>query len=194
MTSRLLALVAMFIGSIGVVDAARRVTIPEGTVLRVRLDTTVASDTSRVEDEVHGRLVNPIVINDRTIVPAGSRVAGTVVNADRSDRVKGRAALALRFNELTLNGDSERHRIRTSTWSRRAEATKGEDAVKIAAPAVGGAVIGALAGGKKGAAIGGAVGGGAGTAVVLSTRGKEVRLGRGSVLIVRLTSPLTIGS
>ncbi len=101
MTSRMLALVVMFIGSTGVVDAARRVTIPEGTALRVRLDTTVASNTSRVEDQVYGRLVNPIVINGRTVVPAGSRVVGTVVNADRSDRVKGRASLALRFNELT---------------------------------------------------------------------------------------------
>jgi hypothetical protein len=192
MTTRLLASVVVFISSIGVVDAARRVTIPEGTALRVRLDTTVASNTSRIEDQVYGRLVNPIVINGRTVVPAGSKVVGTVVNADRSNRVKGRASLALRFNELTLAGDNETYRIRTRTWSRTAEATKGEDATKIAVPAVGGAVIGALAGGKKGAAIGGAVGGGAGTALVLSTRGQEVRLGRGSVLLVRLSSPLSL--
>jgi hypothetical protein len=192
MTARLFAAVVVFISSIGVLDAARRVTIPEGTALRVRLDTTVASNTSRVEDRVYGRLVSPIVIDGRTVVPAGSTLVGTVVNADRSDRVKGRASLALRFNELALAGDNETYRIRTRTWSRTAEATKGEDAAKIAVPAVGGAVIGALAGGKKGAAIGGAVGGGAGTAVVLSTRGKEVRLGRGSVLLVRLSSPLTI--
>ena len=191
-TARLFAAVVVFISSIGALDAARRVTIPEGTALRVRLDTTVASNTSRVEDRVYGRLVNPIVIDGRTVVPAGSQVVGTVVNADRSDRVKGRASLALRFSELTLAGDNDRYRIRTTTWSRRAEATKGEDAVKIAAPAAGGAVIGALTGGKKGAAIGGAIGGGAGTAVVLSTRGKEVRLGRGSVLVVRLSSPLTV--
>ena len=192
MTTRLIASVVAFICSIGVVDAARRVTLPEGTALRVRLDTTVASNTSRVEDQVHGRLVNPIVIDGRTIVPAGSKVVGTVVNAERSHRVKGRASLALRFYELTVAGDNETYRIRTNTWSRRAEATKGEDAMKIAAPAAGGAVIGALTGGKKGAAIGSAVGGGAGTAVVLSTRGKEVRLGRGSVLLVRLSSPLTL--
>ena len=36
-------------------------------------------------------------------------------------------------------------------------------------------------------------GGGAGTAVVLSTRGKDVRIGRGTTLAVRLTSPLTVG-
>jgi hypothetical protein len=193
MTTRLLALVVVFISSIGVVDAARTVTIPEGTAMRVRLDTTVASNTSRVEDQVVGHLVNPIVINGRTVVPAGSRVVGSVVGAKQSARVKGRASLALRFYELTPAGDNDRYRIKTTTWSRVAPATKSSDAKKIALPAVGGAVVGAFAGGKKGAAIGAAVGGGAGTGVVLATRGKEVRLGRGSVLLVRLSSPLTLG-
>ena len=59
-------------------------------------------------------------------------------------------------------------------------ATKQKDALEIGAPAAGGAIIGALIGGKKGALIGTAVGGGAGTAVVLSTRGKEVHLPRGT--------------
>ena len=52
--------------------------------------------------------------------------------------------------------------------------------------------MGALTGGGKGAAIGAAVGGGAGTAVVLSTRGKDVRLGEGALIVVRLTEPLVI--
>lgn len=55
MTTRLLASVVVFISSIDVVDAARTVTIPEGTALRVRLETTVASNTSRVEDLLAGR-------------------------------------------------------------------------------------------------------------------------------------------
>jgi hypothetical protein len=46
--------------------------------------------------------------------------------------------------------------------------------------------------GKKGAGLGAAIGGGAGTAAVLTTRGKDVRVGRGAVLSVRLNSPLTI--
>ena len=40
--------------------------------------------------------------------------------------------------------------------------------------------------------IGTAVGGGAGTGVVLSTRGKEVHLGKGAALTLRLAAPLTI--
>jgi len=49
-----------------------------------------------------------------------------------------------------------------------------------------------LIGGKKGAAIGTAAGGGAGTAVVLSTRGKEVHLGKGAAMTLRLAEPVTV--
>jgi hypothetical protein len=47
-------------------------------------------------------------------------------------------------------------------------------------------------GGKKGAGVGALAGGGAGTAVVLATRDKEVRVGRGTTLAVRLSAPLTV--
>ncbi len=43
-----------------------------------------------------------------------------------------------------------------------------------------------------GAAKGAAIGGGAGTAVVLSTRGNDVRMGAGTPLSVKVTAPLTI--
>src|SRR5512147_1363667 len=110
MTMRVFAAVVVFISSMGVADAARRVTIPEGTVLHVRLDTTVASNTSHVEDQVYGRLVNAIVINRRTVVPAGSQVVGSVVGARPSAKVKGRASLALRFYELRRAGDDQTYR------------------------------------------------------------------------------------
>ncbi len=109
-----------------------------------------------------------------------------VTDATRSAKVKGRAHVAVRFDSLTPSGDDERYEIRTAAVGRTAAATKKEDAVKIGAPAAGGAIIGAIVGGKKGALIGTAVGGGAGTAVVLSTRGKEVQLPKGA--------PLTLGS
>ena len=60
------------------------------------------------------------------------------------------------------------------------------------APAAAGAVIGRVAGGKDAARKGAVIGGAAGTGYVLSTRGKEVRLGKGANLSVRLTAPLTV--
>jgi hypothetical protein len=89
-------------------------------------------------------------------------------------------------------GVDQRYRIQTAAVGRTAPSTKKKDALEIAAPAAGGALVGALVGGTKGALIGTAVGGGAGTAVVLSTRGKEIHLGRGAALTLRLTEPVTI--
>ena len=115
-----------------------------------------------------------------------------MTDATRSARVKGRAHVALRFDSVTPRGADERYAIRTAVIGRTAAGTQKKDALEIAAPAAGGAVIGALVGGKKGALIGTAVGGGAGTGVVLSTRGKEVRLGKGAVLTMKLAAPVTV--
>lgn len=170
----------------------REITIPAGTALPVVLDSSVGSDTSRVEEPVQAHLARAVAVHGETVLPQGSRVSGIVTDATRSGKVKGRAHVAVRFDTLTPRGDDERYRIRTSTVGRTAPATKKKDAVKIGVPAAGGAIIGAIVGGKKGALIGTAAGGGAGTAVVLSTRGKEVHMPKGAVFTVRLAQPLTI--
>ena len=170
----------------------REVTIPAGTVLPLRLEDAVASDTSRVEEPVHATITRPILVRGEAVIPAGSEVHGTVTEAKQSGRVKGLAEIHVRFDGLILKGDRERYPIRTGLLTRRARATKGKDAAKIGLPALGGAVIGGLLGGKKGALVGGTVGAGGGTAVVLSTRGEEVRLPRGTTISVTLLEPVTV--
>jgi hypothetical protein len=181
-------------GSVGPAENAgdREVIVPAGTVLRVELATPVASDASRVEDPVRATLRRTVTIAGVRALPAGTALAGHVTAADQSARVKGRARIAFRFTALDPPGDPERLTIRTATISRLAPATKRRDAAKIGGGAAGGAIIGGILGGGDGAAKGAAIGGAAGTGVVLSTRGREVRLGRGALLSVRLTAPLTV--
>lgn len=170
----------------------REITIPTGTRLTIVLDTPVGSDTSRVEERVAAHLAAPVVVGGETVIAADSRVTGIVTDAKRSGKIKGRAHVALRFDSLAPRGNDERYAIRTAAIGRTAAATKEKDALEIGAPAAGGALIGALVGGKQGALIGGAVGGGAGTAVVLSTRGKEVHIPKGTALTLKLTEPVTV--
>ena len=172
--------------------AVRDITLPAGTRLQVVLDTSVGSDTSRVEEAVHAHLSRPVVLRGVTVLPAGSRVSGVVTSATRSGKVKGLAHVAMRFDTVTPRGESERYQIRTLPVGRTAPATKKKDALEVGASAAGGAIIGALVGGEKGALIGGAAGGGAGTAVVLSTRGKEVHVPKGAALTLKLSAPLTV--
>ena len=172
--------------------AYREVTVPAGTLLPVDLNSTVGSDTSKVEDPVRATLRRAITIDGVQALPAGTAVTGHVTEATRAARVKGRGRIAFRFNRIDLPGDGQRMAISTGTITRVAPATKKQDAAKIGAGAAGGAIVGGLLGGGDGAAKGAVIGGGAGTAVVLSTRGKDVRLGEGANISVRLTAPLTV--
>ena len=166
--------------------------VAAGTPLEITLDTPVASDTSQVEDTVRGKVAKAVVVSGMTVIPAGAPVKGTVVAVERSGKVKGRASLALRFNEVTVARTP--YRIQTTRIVREAEATKGEDAKKIGIGAGVGTAIGAIAGGKKGAAIGAGIGAGAGTGAVMATRGEEVRIGAGATLRTKIDEGVRINA
>src|SRR6185436_11453493 len=117
------------------------VTLPAGTTLRLELKSSVASDTSKVEDTVRAALRQAVSVDGNAVLPTGTEVVGTVTSVERSGRVKGRASVGYRFNSLNYGG--ERYDIRTNTLSHQAEATKGEDATKIGIGAGAGAAIGA---------------------------------------------------
>ena len=174
------------------VPVVRHITIPAGTVLRLRVDRGFGSDISRVEDRVPATLSRAVVIGGQTVLPVGSTATGYVSEATRPGKVKGRGRVAVRFNRIAPPSESDSYRMDTRSWVAVAPASKKKDALTIALPAAGGAAIGALVDGKKGAGIGSLIGGGAGTAAVLSTRGKEVRVGNGAILSVRLAAPLTV--
>lgn len=172
------------------VPAHREVVIPAGTVLKVRLATDLASDASQVEDTVRATLTAPVSVSGDVAIPDGATLRGSVVSVQQSGKVKGRASLAFRFEQLAV-GD-EQYDVRTERISRLARATKRQDATKVGVGAGAGALIGAIAGGGKGAAIGSAVGAGAGGGVVMATRGEEVRLPAGTAITTTLTAPVTV--
>jgi hypothetical protein len=165
----------------------REYTVPAGTVLNVRLETTVASNANRVGDPVQATLIEPVVVDDRDVVPVGALVKGVVSEVAASGKVKGRAHLGLRFTTIAAHtrGEEDEYAI-AAHFARTAESTKGEDVKKVGVGTAAGAIIGGVIGGGKGAAAGAAVGAGGGTAVVLSTAGDEVRLDHGTPLSIRL--------
>jgi hypothetical protein len=164
--------------------------VPAGTELHLELTTAVASDASAVEDLVRARVTRAVIVDGRTVIPAGAQAVGTVTEVAQAGRVKGRARIAFRFDSLRFNNES--HSIQTDTVAREAEATRGEDATKVGVGAGVGAAIGGILGGGKGAAKGAAIGGAAGTGAVLATRGREVRLGAGDEVDARLSAPLPV--
>jgi L-aminopeptidase/D-esterase-like protein len=165
----------------------REVTVPAGTPLSVELVSRVASNTSKVEDAVSGTLSKPVVVSEATAIPAGATISGTVVEAQESGRIKGRASLALQFNRIVVR--DETHQIRTSRVRVEAAQDKKQDVRRGGIGAGVGAVVGGIAGGGSGAAIGAAVGG---TSAVLGTKGNEIELAAGTTVNMTLEEPMTV--
>jgi len=136
-------------------------------------------------------LAKPVLVEGREALPRGSAVSGHVSHAERSDKVKGRATLALEFDSLTIPS-GEKYLLDAEPVRFEARSTKKDDAVKIGGAGGVGALIGGIVGGKKGAAIGAGVGAGAGTGAVLATRGEEVVLAEGARLDTALVSEITV--
>jgi len=168
----------------------REVTIPAGTALPLEMTSTISSSSAEVEAPVSAKLRNAITINGDTAIPAGAVLRGNVTDVERAGRVKGRAHLSFAFNEVNMSGNRED--LKTNPLTFEAEATKGEDATKVGAGAVGGAILGGILGGKKGAAKGAVGGAAAGTGVVLATRGEEVSVTEGTNVTATLAQPMTI--
>jgi len=163
------------------------VSIPAETIMMITLTTPLASNTSKVEDQVKGTLTKPLVVSGTTVVPAGAEVFGAVTDVKQSGRVKGKASITFRFNRLSARNES--HRIQTAPIAIEAGSSTKSDAKKGAVGAGAGAIVGGIAGGGGGAAIGGIVGG-AGT--VLATKGKEVELPAGTMVSTRFLESLKV--
>ena len=165
----------------------RDVTIPAGTKLSVTVLSTLASNTSKIEDPVRGSLAEAVVVSGQTVLPKGTELSGSVTDVKQSGRVKGKAALAFHFDRLSAR--KETHRIQTAPVTIEAEGSTKKDVKKGGIGAGVGAIVGGIAGGGSGAAIG-AVVGGAGT--VLATKGDEVQVASGTLVPVLVQEGLTV--
>jgi outer membrane biosynthesis protein TonB len=167
------------------------VTITQDSVIGIRLETPVSSETAKVEDRVQARVTRDVMVDGRTAIPTGARLDGVVSEVDAGGKFKGRARVGIKFTQVVL-GDNHRIQIQTETIYRNGESPSPEATAKIGASAVVGAIIGSVIGGKKGAAIGAGAGAAGGTAIVAKGGRNEAVIPVGALLTVRLTSPVKV--
>ena len=167
------------------------VTVPASSVVGLRVDTSISSETARVEDRIEARVMRDVMSDGRVAIPAGTRVLGDVVLVDRGGKIKDKARLGVRFHTLVL-GSGLQVPFRTDAIYREGTSPGGESARKIGGAAVGGAILGAIIGGGKGAAIGGAAGAAGGSAVVMAGDRNAATLPAGSTVTVKLSAPVAV--
>jgi hypothetical protein len=164
--------------------------IPAGTVLTVTLDQTLNSKTASNGDSFAASLAEPVTVNGTVAVPAGTKVTGTIVQAQSAGRFNGHALLQLTLDSIRVNGAP--YAIQTSEFEDVGKGRGKRTAIGAGGGAAFGAIVGALAGGGKGAAIGALAGGGAGTAGAAFTGKKDIVLPAETRLHFKLAQPASI--
>src|SRR5262245_59356031 len=160
--------------------------IPAGTEFDVRLQKTLSSKTAEVEDRFEAAtLVDLRDDEGRVLVPSGSVMRGTITDVTKATRIERKGKLRVTFDRIIIKGRSY-PMAASVTQALESEGIGGEKE-KIGIGAGAGAVIGAILGGVKGAVAGILIGGGG---VIAATEGTDVDLPAGTILRVRLDSPL----
>ena len=82
--------------------------IPAGSVLHMKLTTTLTSKTNKSGDPFTGQVTQPIVVDGKEVVPKFSEVQGHVAFVKPSKRVKGKAQMRLVIDKVvTPDEDKE---------------------------------------------------------------------------------------
>jgi len=168
------------------------VTIPSGSMLRVRINQGLDSKHTQPGTAFEAVVLNDVVADGYVAIPRGASVQGTVVDAERAGALKGRGELALQLNGVTLAGWN--YPLTSGVWSN----VGGDKTARTVNSALGlgvvGAIIGGVAGGGAGAAVGAGVGGAAGVGASAASGGGQAYIPSEAILIFHLTQPAAVAT
>jgi hypothetical protein len=178
--------------------------LPPGTAVKMKLETTLATFSSKAGDPFSARVTEPVVMDGKTVIPIGTTVEGRVTKSSEPRRVAGKPTIAIFPENIVLpNGDkfmlnatlvdtNAGHGTDVNTEGQfKGDGHDGKDLTEIGMGTGGGMLIGGLAGGGKGLLIGGAIGA---TVTVTHWLGKHrsAMLPAGTELVMELSRPMTM--
>jgi hypothetical protein len=176
------------------IAAAQPLIIPQDVALRIRLDDTLTSVDSQVND--------PFSATVMTEGPyQGARVYGHISSIDMSGRSQGRTEMVLQFDRLIMfDGRTARiHAEITQLYHAPSHETLGVEGAILSAGkgrsaligagfgAGAGALMGAIFGGGKGAGIGSILGGAAGVGTTAFRGSQKITLPSGLQMTIQIT-------
>ena len=181
-------------------------TLPTGTALKMKLETTLATFSSQAGDPFQARVTEAVVIDGKTVVPVGTTVQGRVTKSSEPRRIAGKPTIAL-FPEALVMPNGDRFILNaTLVDTNRGRGTDvntegqfkgaghdGKDLIEIGMGTGGGMLIGGLAGGGQGLLIGGAIGAGA-TITHWLSKHRSATLPAGTELVMEISRPLVMNA
>lgn len=180
-----------------------RGSVPAGTALMVRLQTTLATFSNRPGDPFRGSITQPVSVNGQTVIPVGAIVEGRVTKVSEPRRISGKPTIGI-LPEAVIMPTGERYYLDATLTDTNLKGTdvnsegqfKGSthdrhDTLEQGGGTAGGMLIGGLAGGPVGVLVGGAIGAGATTGHWLAKH-RSATLPAGTELTLELNRPLTM--
>ena len=177
--------------------------VPAGTALMVRLETTLATFSNHVGDPFRGSLTQPVVVDGKTLLPAGAVVEGRVIKLNEPRRISGKPTIGI-LPEAVILPSGERYYLDATLTDTNIPGSdvnnegqfKGSghdrrDTLEEGGGTAGGMLIGGLVGGPVGILVGGAIGASSTTGHWLSKH-RSATLPAGTQLTLELNRPLAM--
>jgi hypothetical protein len=184
--------------------AQNNVTVPVGTALKVKLQNTLSTFSSKQGDPFSGKVMEAVVLGGKTVIPAGATVQGRVTKVSEPRRIAGKPTIGL-FPETLVLPTGEHFMLNApvidtnlghGTDVNEESQFKGDgrdrrDNIELGAGTGGGMLVGGLIGGGPGVLIGGAIGAGA-TVTHWLVKHRSATLPSGTELTLELSRPLEL--
>jgi hypothetical protein len=184
--------------------AQNNVSVPAGTGLKVKLETTLTTFSNKVGDPFSGRVMEPVVLGGKTVIPAGATVQGRVTKVSEPRRIAGKPTIGL-FPEALILPNGEHFMLNAPVVDTnlghgtdvnqegqfKGSGHDGKTLAEVGMGTGGGMLVGGLIGGGPGVVIGGAVGAGA-TVIHWLGRHRSATLPSGTELTLELSRPLAL--
>ena len=184
--------------------AQTNMSLPAGTALKVKLENTLSTFSSKEGDPFSGRVTEAVMLGGKTVIPLGATVQGRVTKINEPRRIAGKPTIGI-FPETVVLPNGERYMLNAAVVDTnlrngtdvntegqfKGAGHDGKDLTEIGFGTGGGMLGGGLIGGGKGMLIGGTLGA---TATVVHWLGKKrsAVLPAGTELVMELSRPLAM--
>ena len=166
------------------------VTLPQGTLLKVRTSEPLDSKRAKDGTPVEFTVVRDVYAAGVLAIPRGATVRGQVVSVKNAGALGGSPELGLKVLSLDMEGQS--YPLDSDAFQVKGPNKAGRTAGNAFGGALLGAIIGGAVGGGQGAAIGAGAGAVGGTAASAATPGPRVWIPAEALMDFHLNAPVTI--
>ena len=141
----------------------RKITVPAGTAINVRLTSGIDVDVSKAGQTFKAIVDDPVMLGGEIAIPRGASAVLQAVNVEQSGKFKGSDKISLKINAIGIGGMM--YDVSTAYVETKGKGEGKKTGRKVGGGAGLGAIVGGIAGGGEGAAIGAVVGGVTGGAI-----------------------------